>query len=72
MKKDIIEILDFEEGKNKVGRPRLADAKTKRKSLIIACISFFSVILLLNSSNSIIVFLLSEELFTILDKEELL
>ena len=47
MKKDIIEILDFEEGKNKVGRPRLADAKTKRKSLIIACISFFSVILLL-------------------------
>lgn len=47
MKKDIIEILDFEEEKNKVGRPRLADSKTKKKSLIIACISFFSVILLL-------------------------
>ena len=47
MKKEIIEILDFEEEKKKVGRPRLADSKTKRKSLIIASISFFSVILLL-------------------------
>lgn len=47
MKKEIIEFLDFEEEKKKVGRPRLADSKTKKKSLIIASISFFSVILLL-------------------------
>ena len=47
MKKEIIEFLDFEEEKKKVGRPRLADSKTKKKSLIIASISLFSVILLL-------------------------
>lgn len=49
MKKDIVEYLGFndEEEKNKVGRPKLADKKTKRKSLIIAGISFFAVILLL-------------------------
>ncbi len=33
--------------KNKVGRPKLADEETKRKSLIIAGISFVAVILLL-------------------------
>lgn len=48
MKKDIVEYLGFEDNeKNKVGRPKLADKKTKRKSLIIACLSFFAVILLL-------------------------
>lgn len=47
MKKDIVEILDFEEEKPKVGRPKLADKNTKRKSLIIASLSFFAVILLL-------------------------
>ena len=32
MKKDIIEYLGFDEdNKNKVGRPRLADKKTKKK-----------------------------------------
>lgn len=48
MKKDIVEYLGFDDNeKNKVGRPKLADKKTKRKSLIIACLSFFAVILLL-------------------------
>ena len=48
MKKDIIEYLGFEdEEKPKVGRPKLADKKTKRKSLIIASMSFTFVILLL-------------------------
>lgn len=47
MKKDIVEYLGFEEDVPKVGRPKLADSKTKKKSLIIAGISFFSVILLL-------------------------
>lgn len=49
MKKDIVEYLGFDEEneKKKVGRPKLADKKTKRKSLIIACLSFFAVILLL-------------------------
>ena len=37
MKKDIVEYLGFEDNsKNPVGRPKLADKKTKRKSLIIA------------------------------------
>lgn len=45
MKKDV-EYLDFED-KNPVGRPRLADLETKRKSLIIAGLSFLAVILLL-------------------------
>lgn len=49
MKKDIIEYLGFddEDVKKKVGRPKLADKKTKRKSLIIAGLSFFAVTLLL-------------------------
>lgn len=47
MKKDIVEYLGFEEDTPKVGRPKLADKDTKRKSLIIAGISFFAVILLL-------------------------
>lgn len=48
MKKDIIEYLGFEdEEKAKVGRPKLADKKTKRKSLIIASMSFAFVLLLL-------------------------
>ncbi len=48
IKKDIIEYLGFEEDeKPKVGRPRLADSKTKRKSLIIASFSFVFVLLLL-------------------------
>ena len=47
MKKEIVEYLGFEEEKPKVGRPKLADKKTKTKSLIIACTSFFIVILLL-------------------------
>lgn len=48
MKKDIIEYLGFDEdNKNKVGRPRLADKKTKKKSLIIASFSFLFVIMLL-------------------------
>lgn len=47
MKKEIIEILDFEEEKPKVGRPKLADKKTKKRSLIIASVSFVFVILLL-------------------------
>lgn len=48
MKKDIVEYLGFdEEEKRKVGRPKLADNKTKKKSLIIASVSFVFVILLL-------------------------
>lgn len=48
MKKDIVEYLGFDEDKkNPVGRPKLADKETKRKSLIIASISFTFVILLL-------------------------
>jgi len=49
MKKDIIEYLGFDEEneKNKVGRPRLADKNTKKKSLIIASVSFLFVVLLL-------------------------
>ncbi len=47
--KKTIEYLGFddEEEKRKVGRPKLADKETKKKSLIIACLSFFAVILLL-------------------------
>ena len=44
---EIIEILDFEETPKKVGRPKLADKETKKKSLIIVGSSFFAVILLL-------------------------
>lgn len=48
MKKEIVEYLGFEDNsKNPVGRPKLADKKTKKKSLIIASISFTFVILLL-------------------------
>ena len=48
MKKDIVEYLGFDDdGKNKVGRPKLADKKTKKKSLIIASVSFVFVLLLL-------------------------
>ena len=48
MKKEIVEYLGFEDNsKNPVGRPKLADRKTKKKSLIIASISFTFVILLL-------------------------
>lgn len=49
MKKDIVEYLGFDEEneKKKVGRPKLADKKTKRNSLIIAGLSFFAVTLLL-------------------------
>ena len=48
MKDDLTEVLDFElEDKRSVGRPKLADKKTKKKSLIIASISFIFVILLL-------------------------
>lgn len=45
--KDKGEYLGFEEEKNPVGRPRLADKETKRKSLIIASLSFLTVLLLL-------------------------
>lgn len=48
MKKDITEYLGFEDEEvKKVGRPKLADKQTKKKSLIIASLSFFAVILLL-------------------------
>lgn len=48
MKKEIVEYLGFEEDeKPKVGRPKLADKKTKKKSLIIATSSLCAVILLL-------------------------
>lgn len=44
-----IEYLGFddEDEKRKVGRPKLADDKMKKKSLIIAAVSFFAVIFLL-------------------------
>ena len=48
MKKEIIEYLGFDDDeKLKVGRPKLADKKTKRNSLIVASLSFVFVILLL-------------------------
>ncbi len=48
MKDDFTEILDFDaDEKRSVGRPKLADKKMKRKSIIIASISFIFVILLL-------------------------
>ena len=48
MKKEIIEYLGFDDDeKPKVGRPKLADKKTKKKSLIVASLSFLFVILLL-------------------------
>ena len=47
MKKEIIEYLGFDdEEKSKVGRPKLADKKTKKKSLIFASLSFLFVTLL--------------------------
>ncbi len=45
MKRDV-EYLDFED-KNPVGRPRLASKETKRKSLVIAGLSFLAVLLLI-------------------------
>lgn len=47
--KNVGEYLGFddEEEKRKVGRPKLADKKTKKKSLIIAGLSFLAVVLLL-------------------------
>lgn len=48
MKDDFTEVLDFNtDEKRSVGRPRLADNKTKKKSIIIASISFIFVVLLL-------------------------
>lgn len=48
MKNNITEYLGFEDDEvRKVGRPKLADKETKKKSLIIAGLSFFIVILLL-------------------------
>lgn len=48
MKKDFVEYLGFDdEEHSKVGRPKLADSETKKKSLIIAGISFFIVTMLL-------------------------
>lgn len=48
MKDDFTEILDFNvEEVRSVGRPKLADKNTKKKSIIIASISFIFVILLL-------------------------
>lgn len=48
MKDDFTEVLDFNtDEKRSVGRPRLADKKTKKKSIIIASISFIFVVLLL-------------------------
>lgn len=47
MKNEIVEILDFEEEKPKVGRPKLASKETKKKSLIIAGISFVFVVVLM-------------------------
>ena len=44
---ETVEILDFYDDKPKVGRPRLADKKTKKKSLIIACLSLMIVALLM-------------------------
>ena len=45
--KDKGDFFNNEEDKNPVGRPRLADKETKRKSLIIATISFVTVLLLI-------------------------
>lgn len=46
--KNVGEYLGFDdEEKRKVGRPKLADKETKRKSLIIASLSFLAVTLLL-------------------------
>lgn len=49
MKKDIKDLfmIDDEEVKNKVGRPKLADSDTKKKTLLFALFSFILVILLL-------------------------
>lgn len=48
MKKDFVEYLGFEDDvPKKVGRPKLADKETKKKNLIIASVSFCSVLLLL-------------------------
>ena len=47
MDNNIFNFNNKEEEKNPVGRPRLADSKTKKKSLIIAGCSFLFVILLL-------------------------
>lgn len=48
MKKDVTEYLGFEDEEvKKVGRPKLADKQTKKKSLIIAGLSFFAVTMLL-------------------------
>lgn len=48
MKKDIVEFLDFDDDeKLKVGRPKLADKKTKKKALVISMVSFAFVALLL-------------------------
>ena len=49
VKKDVVEYLGFDDDteKKKVGRPRLASKETKKKSLIIAGLSFFGVTLLL-------------------------
>lgn len=48
MKDDFTEVLDFDlTEKRSVGRPKLADKKTKKKSIIIASVSFVFVILLL-------------------------
>lgn len=49
MKKEIVEYLGFEEDElpKKVGRPKLADKKTKKKSLVIASLSFLAVTMLL-------------------------
>ena len=48
MKHEFIEVLTFDnEEPRKIGRPRLADKKLKKKTIIISSISFISVILLL-------------------------
>lgn len=48
MMKNVGEYLGFEDDeKRKVGRPKLADKETKKKSLIIAVLSFLAVTLLL-------------------------
>lgn len=49
MKKDFLEHLGFteEELKGKVGRPKLADHETKKKSIILASFAFIVVVLLL-------------------------
>lgn len=48
MKRDIVEYLGLEDDeKRKVGRPKLADNDTKKKSIIIASCSFLIVVILL-------------------------